>query len=406
MANYTVQKIFKWFEQFDKTDIKIEGENLKFQIEIKNSILPHLLGLQYTQERNNNELKGIDLFADKKEKFLSDEEILEEVANVNPSSVSLVEKKIKSLKYALENLEKFTIVERTYNSPNSTLLSDYFLKLETKFGNKNSDTSFLHIGILKGNSEDYFETFFDREDDKYFKKTTISEKIVSIKAYDKELNCYKPFTFKDKNTAPMFEIYENASLKDKIATVNWQRLKHYDKSQENHFVAKVNDIIQKQVELENQGLNRLSFDYIKEKIPIIEKIEENISIKHFFKELDEYDLNSSKEKNANFIKKIKSVLNLQLDLDEKKANLYSRGETFKKVNNFFRNILDEKDIKQGLKRLEELDFPINYINSFKIEFKEEIYGINKTKKTKPIIKNSLNKEVEEEKKEKDDMDFI
>jgi hypothetical protein len=43
---YKVQKIFKWFEQFDKSDIKIKGQTKEFDIELGNKYLPHLLGLQ------------------------------------------------------------------------------------------------------------------------------------------------------------------------------------------------------------------------------------------------------------------------------------------------------------------------------------------------------------------------
>ena len=67
---YKVQKIFKWFEQFDKSDIKIKGQTKEFDIEIRDKYLPHLLGLQYINS-NNNIIKRKRLYSYIKDNNLS-----------------------------------------------------------------------------------------------------------------------------------------------------------------------------------------------------------------------------------------------------------------------------------------------------------------------------------------------
>ena len=75
---YKVQKIFEWFKQFDKNDIKIKGETKEFDIELGNKYLPHLLGLQYIND-NSSPKKGYDLYNYIKNNNFSDEDILKKV---------------------------------------------------------------------------------------------------------------------------------------------------------------------------------------------------------------------------------------------------------------------------------------------------------------------------------------
>ena len=56
--DYEVQKIFKWFNQFNKKDIKLKSESKEFYIEVRNLVLPHLLGLQYMNYKLEK-IKGI-----------------------------------------------------------------------------------------------------------------------------------------------------------------------------------------------------------------------------------------------------------------------------------------------------------------------------------------------------------
>lgn len=73
---------------------------------------------------------------------------------------------------------------------------------------------------------------------------------------------------------------------------------------------------------------------------------------------------------------MKNVLETQVRLEDYEKNLYSKGETFKMINQFFGKIIDEKNVKKALNYLENNDFPINYINNFKKNYKNEIYNID------------------------------
>lgn len=52
--NYRVQKLLKWFHQFQGLNIKIESKNHSFSFELSNNMLPHLLGLQYIHKKLPN----------------------------------------------------------------------------------------------------------------------------------------------------------------------------------------------------------------------------------------------------------------------------------------------------------------------------------------------------------------
>lgn len=59
--NFKIRELMDWWKGFNKETIKVSTENYQFQIELKTNVLPHLLGLQYTQNKNT-QLRGLDLF--------------------------------------------------------------------------------------------------------------------------------------------------------------------------------------------------------------------------------------------------------------------------------------------------------------------------------------------------------
>ena len=77
---HKVQKIFEWFKQFNKIDIKIQGETKEFDIELGNKYLPHLLGLQYMNDSSSS-IRGYALYKYIEKNNFSDKEILEKVKN-------------------------------------------------------------------------------------------------------------------------------------------------------------------------------------------------------------------------------------------------------------------------------------------------------------------------------------
>ena len=79
---HKVQKIFEWFKQFNKIDIKIQGETKEFDIELGNKYLPHLLGLQYMNDSSSS-IRGYALYKYIEKNNFSDKEILEKVNYVN-----------------------------------------------------------------------------------------------------------------------------------------------------------------------------------------------------------------------------------------------------------------------------------------------------------------------------------
>ena len=185
---YKVQKIFEWFKQFDKNDIKIKGETKEFDIELGNKYLPHLLGLQYIND-NSSPKKGY-------------EDILKKVRQYNPDKIVSVEKRIKTFQEFLENIEKGVIVEKTYS--NTTIKSDYFI-VQSKGNN------FLHLGIKQENmgsfingfdvipkKDSWLETYFSRNNITYFQDSKIIEEIKGLYKYNEDKQEFEKFTFTGK----------------------------------------------------------------------------------------------------------------------------------------------------------------------------------------------------------------
>ena len=197
---YKVQEIFKWFNQFDKENIKIKGENKEFDVEIKNIALPHLLGLQYIE--NEKKIKGRELYNFIKQNNLSDEDILKKVKENNYYKVVEVEKRIDTFQYFLENIEDGYIFEKT--NINTDIKSNYLI-IQTK------DNLILHLGLKQDEVEDridnfavfekdtYFETYFARNDNKYYKGSQTMEKVTALYRYNEKYGMYEDFSFKNHN---------------------------------------------------------------------------------------------------------------------------------------------------------------------------------------------------------------
>lgn len=116
---------------------------------------------------------------------------------------------------------------------------------------------------------------------------------------------------------------------------------------------------------------------------------ENLKIKNFFKKLEKVDVDIlSNEDKKELMSEMKNVLETQVRLEDYEKNLYSKGETFKMINQFFGKIIDEKNVKKALNYLENNDFPINYINNFKKNYKNEIYNIDIDEEVKEQGKES------------------
>lgn len=217
--DYEVQKIFKWFNQFNKEDIKLKSESKEFYIEIRNLALPHLLGLQYMNYKYEKK-KAYMIYNYIKNNNLSDEKIFKEIKQKNPNMLNSVKKRVSTLRYFLENLENAYVVEKS--NANSDIESNYLI-IQTK------DNFILHLGLKQDEIEDriesftvfekdtYLETYFSRKDDKYYNETPIVEKIKGIYRYNEEIGIYEKFSFSghsldkiNENNNDIFkQIYKN-----------------------------------------------------------------------------------------------------------------------------------------------------------------------------------------------------
>ena len=185
------------------------------------------------------------------------------------------------------------------------------------------------------------------------------------------------FTFKNINlTKDEYSILnENGRFKDFIVASDYEKLKTCQVNEEIKFQKRIKYIINHQKYLENNNMNILSFEGIKNYIPVLEKLNENLSIK---REL-EY-ISTPKNNNNVTLKDLKTLLSEQEKLIETNENLYKNTEIYDKINDFFEKKINKKNI---LKELKEQDFPIEYIENFELKFKNEInQTYNKTKEKK------------------------
>ena len=188
---HKVQKIFEWFKQFNKIDIKIQGETKEFDIELGNKYLPHLLGLQYMNDSSSS-IRGYALYKYIEKNNFSDKEILEKVKNNNPHMEEAVKNRIETFQEFMENIENAFIVERSIPDSKTNIKSNYFI-VQSK-GN-----DFLHLGIKQENigsfisefditpkKDSWLETYFSRNNITYFQDSKIIEEIKGLYKYNED----------------------------------------------------------------------------------------------------------------------------------------------------------------------------------------------------------------------------
>ena len=208
--NYTVQNIFRWFNKFEKKDIRIQGKTKEFEIEIRNHYLVHLLGLQYINS-NTKAMSGRMLYNYIQVNNLSDEDILSLVKKNNPNKFKSVTKRIDIFQNFLEELENSYIVEKTNKS---TQIKSNYLVIQLK------NNLIMHLGINKNEMGDsiesfeiipkknsYLETYFLQKNDKYYHNSNVYEKVVKIERYDEKEKEYVPFSFDDKKNKNLLKEY-------------------------------------------------------------------------------------------------------------------------------------------------------------------------------------------------------
>ena len=179
-----VQEILQWGKRIANIDLLIETNGMNFTVKIDRNVLPHLLGLHYTNP-SNGAINGIRLFNKVRKEKLTDEEIYEKINNNNPEQLENVKNRIYYFKEFMFNLDKAKIVEMT--NPQTKIKSHHLIL-------QSVDEKYLQLGIAKGDISDYFETFLVRKNDDYFHETTVSEEVTGIYRYDEECNLI-PFSF-------------------------------------------------------------------------------------------------------------------------------------------------------------------------------------------------------------------
>ena len=230
---YRVQEIFKWFNQFEKMDIKIQGKSKEFDIEMSNKYLPHLLGLHYINKNPMNISSKI-LYNYIKENNISDEEIVELVQINNPNKKKNVENRIESFKLFLEKLDKGYIVEQTHKD---TKIKSNYLIIQL------NNEMVMHLGIKKNEIIDsiesfdiipkknsYLETYFLQKNSNYYEKSHIFESIISIEKYDEQTKKYIPFSFDEEKNKKLLEEYYSKT-KEKEKTINNYSKKYPDRKE-------------------------------------------------------------------------------------------------------------------------------------------------------------------------------
>ena len=98
----------------------------------------------------------------------------------------------------MENIEKSYILEQTHL--NTTIKSNYLIV-------QSKGEEFLHLGIKQNqiasfdiipNKHSWLETYFSRDDIKYFQNSNIIEEIKGLYKYNEEKERFETFTFNDK----------------------------------------------------------------------------------------------------------------------------------------------------------------------------------------------------------------
>ena len=237
---HKVQKIFEWFKQFNKIDIKIQGETKEFDIELGNKYLPHLLGLQYMNDSSSS-IRGYALYKYIEKNNFSDKEILEKVKNNNPHMEEAVKNRIETFQEFMENIENAFIVERSIPDSKTNIKSNYFI-VQSK-GN-----DFLHLGIKQENigsfisefditpkKDSWLETYFSRNNITYFQDSKIIEEIKGLYKYNEDKQEFEKFAFTGKEIKYEKENnLENVSTKirEKKKVLIQKKIKNNDRDNE------------------------------------------------------------------------------------------------------------------------------------------------------------------------------
>ena len=237
---HKVQKIFEWFKQFNKIDIKIQGETKEFDIELGNKYLPHLLGLQYMNDSSSS-IRGYALYKYIEKNNFSDKEILEKVKNNNPHMEEAVKNRIETFQEFMENIENAFIVERSIPDSKTNIKSNYFI-VQSK-GN-----DFLHLGIKQENigsfisefditpkKDSWLETYFSRNNITYFQDSKIIEEIKGLYKYNEDKQEFEKFAFTGKEIKYEKENnLENVSIKirEKKKVLIPKKIKNNDRDNE------------------------------------------------------------------------------------------------------------------------------------------------------------------------------
>lgn len=212
--SYYVNDLYKWFSQFDNRTIKIKGESTNFEIELNKKSLLHLIGVHYIS-KNPKHLRGSDLVNKVIKNDYDDQKIVDLILKNNPQMVGSFRSRLNNLKPFLEDLENARIVEMTKS--NTKLKSDY-LALQTK------NNKVLLLALGNNYYEDYFETFIVRQDDLYFKNTTINEPIKSITEILDD-GTEVPFSFSEEKQK-QYQLENNQTINKKTSfrdeMISWQ----------------------------------------------------------------------------------------------------------------------------------------------------------------------------------------
>ena len=186
---HKVQKIFEWFKQFNKIDIKIQGETKEFDIELGNKYLPHLLGLQYMNDSSSS-IRGYALYKYIEKNNFSDKEILEKVKNNNPRMEEAVKNRIETFQEFMENIEN-DAYSLGFIKPHGRC----FVHLGIKQENIGSFISEFDITPKK---DSWLETYFSRNNITYFQDSKIIEEIKGLYKYNEDKQEFEKFAFTGK----------------------------------------------------------------------------------------------------------------------------------------------------------------------------------------------------------------
>lgn len=210
---YKVFETLKYFERYDCERIKITANNIRFELLFDKYSLPHLLGLHYMYkarkinkrvmyfDENNQRMTGTKIYA-LIDSNTSDDEVFKKINENNPEQLKLVKDRVNTFSDFMKNLEYGYVVENT-KIENLGGHVNYFVVQDDQ-GNYN------HLGIKTENGVDVIAeyndniskliTYFKRNNNSYFKGSSIKENIISIEIYDRDQDTYIPFSFdQEKN---------------------------------------------------------------------------------------------------------------------------------------------------------------------------------------------------------------